>query len=122
MQRCVQRIVQIVRKQVTHQHLDCFNLKDSFGSLHVLCEANLFFDLVRKHNDPEDASYFRLFEFVVLGSQVSPEFDIVLTTFSSVWMILNAFSAIVNCVAKILTLLSLVLIPFPSTTMYSVSE
>jgi hypothetical protein len=95
LERCVQRIVQNVRKQVTHQHLDGFNLKDSFGSLHVLCEANLFSDLMRKHNDPENAYHFRLFEFVVLGSQVSPERDIVRITFSSVWMILNAFRAIV---------------------------
>ncbi len=38
LQRCVQRIVQNVRKQVTQQHLDGFDLKDSFGSLHILCE------------------------------------------------------------------------------------
>ncbi len=95
MQRCIQRIVQNVRKQVTQQHVDGFNLKDSFGSLHVLCATNLSADLMRKHNDPEDAYHFRLFEFVVLGSQVSPERDIVRITFSSVWMILNAFRAIV---------------------------
>ena len=73
LQRCVQRIVQNVRKQVTQQHVDGFDLKDSFGSLHVLCTSNLFSDLMRRHNDPEDAYHFRLFEFVVLGSQVSPE-------------------------------------------------
>jgi hypothetical protein len=37
LQRCVQRIVQNVRKQVTQQHVDGFDLEDSFGSLHVLC-------------------------------------------------------------------------------------
>ena len=30
LERCVQRIVQNVRKQVTHQHLDGFNLKDIY--------------------------------------------------------------------------------------------
>ena len=50
---------------------------------------------MRKHNDPEDAYHYRLFEYVVLGSQVSPECAIVRITFSSVWMILNAFRAIV---------------------------
>ena len=50
---------------------------------------------MRKHNDPQDSYHFRLFEFVVLGSQVSPERDIVRITFSSVWMILNALRAIV---------------------------
>jgi hypothetical protein len=93
LQRCVQRIVQNVRKQVTKKHVDGFDLKDSFCSLHALCETNLFSDFMRKHNDP--AYHFRLFEFVVLGSQVSPERDIVRITFSSVWMILNAFRAIV---------------------------
>ncbi len=83
LQRCVQRIVQNVRKQITQQHVDGFDLKDSFGSLHVLCVTNLFSDLMRKHNDPEDAYHFSLFKFVVLGSQVSPERDIVHITFSS---------------------------------------
>ena len=55
LQHCVQRIVQNVHKEVTQQHLDGFDLQDSFGSLHVLCEANLFSDLMRKHNDPQNA-------------------------------------------------------------------
>ncbi len=142
LQCCVQRIVQNVRKQVTKQHLDNVNLKDSFGSLHVLCETNLFSGLMRKHNDPENAYHFLLFEFAVLGSQVSPERDIARITLSSVWMILNAFRAIVagwgfqlngDVTGKlcrknihlvefgvISTLLSLVLTPFPNATMYSV--
>ncbi len=95
LQRCVQRIVQNVRTQVTQQHVDGFDLKDSFGSMHVLCASNMFSDLMRKHNDRREAYHFRLFEFVVLGSQVSAERDIVCITFSSVWMILNAFRAIV---------------------------
>jgi hypothetical protein len=71
-QRCVHHIVQNVCKQVTQQHLDDFNLKDSIGSLHVLCDTNLFSDLMLKHNYREDAYSFFLFEFVVqLGSQVS---------------------------------------------------
>ncbi len=96
LQRCVQRIVQNVRKQVTQQHVDGFDLKDSFGSLHVLCATNLFSDIMRKPNDPQDACHFSLFEFVVLGSQVCPERDIVRITFSSIWMILNAFRAIIT--------------------------
>jgi hypothetical protein len=82
LQRCVQRIVLNVRKQVTKQHLDGFNLKDSFGSLHV--RTKQFILLMHKHNDPEDAYHFRLFEFGVLGSQVRPERDIVHITFSTV--------------------------------------
>ena len=50
---------------------------------------------MRKHNDPEDAHHFRLFEFLVLGSQVTAERDLVLITFGSVWMILNTFRAII---------------------------
>jgi hypothetical protein len=34
-------------------------------------------------------------EFVVLGSQISPERNIVRITFGSVWMLLNAFRAII---------------------------
>ena len=50
---------------------------------------------MRKHNDPEDAYHFRLFEFHVLGSQVNAERELVRITFGSVWMILNAYSAII---------------------------
>jgi hypothetical protein len=64
----------------SQQHVDGFDLKDSFGSLHILCAPNLFSDLMRKHNDPQDAYHFSLFEFVVLGSQVCPERDIVRIT------------------------------------------
>ena len=32
---------------------------------------------MRKHNDPEDAYHFRLFDFVVLGSQITAEHDLV---------------------------------------------
>ena len=50
---------------------------------------------MRKHNDPEDAYHFRLFDFVVLGIQVTAEHDLVLITFGSVSMILNNFRAII---------------------------
>jgi hypothetical protein len=48
-----------------------------------------------KHNDSADAFHFRLFDFVVLGSQITAEDDIVRITFGSLWMTLNAFRAIV---------------------------
>ena len=51
---------------------------------------------MRKHNDPEDAYHFRLFDFVVLGSQVTAEHDLVRITFGSVWMICNAYRAIIT--------------------------
>ena len=44
---------------------------DSFGSFTVFSENNLFSALKRKHNDPSDAYHLRLFDFVVLGSQVT---------------------------------------------------
>ena len=37
----------------------------------------------------------RLFDFVVLGSQVTAEHDLVRITFGSVWMMLNAYRAII---------------------------
>ena len=76
---------------MTKKHLDGFELDDSFGSLTDFSETNLFSALMRKHNDPEDAHHFRLFEFLV-GSQVTAERDLVLITFGSVWMILNTFA------------------------------
>ena len=72
-----------------------FQLDDTFGALTDFSESNLFSALMRKHNEPEDAHHFRLFEFLVLGSQVTAERDLVLITFGSVSMILNAFRAII---------------------------
>ena len=38
--RCVQRRVNRVRKEMTTQHLDGFDLSDTFGSLTSFCEEN----------------------------------------------------------------------------------
>ena len=94
LERCVERRVYAERKKLTKQHLDGFALNDSFGSLTVFSGDNLFSTLLRKHNDPEDEYHLRLFEFVVLGSQITAEHDLVRITFGSVWMICNAFRAI----------------------------
>ncbi len=53
---------------MTKKQLDGFDLDDFFESLSVFCANDLFLELMRKHNDPEDAYHFRLFEFVVLGN------------------------------------------------------
>jgi hypothetical protein len=95
LKRCVQRRVYNVRKELTKQHVDGFELDDSFGALTAFCEDNLFSTLLRKHNDAEDPYHLRLYDFVVLGSQVAAEHDVVRITFGSVWMLCNAFRAII---------------------------
>ena len=95
LKRCVERRVYSARKNMTKKQLDGYELNDSFGSLTVFADINLFSTLMRKHNDPEDAYHFRLFDFVVLGSQVTAEHDLVRITFGSVWMMLNAYRAII---------------------------
>ena len=96
LKRCVERRVYSARKDLTKKHVDGFELDDTFGALTDFSESNLFSALIiRKHNDPEDANHFRLFEFLVLGSQVTAERDLVLITFGSVSMILNNFRAII---------------------------
>ena len=50
---------------------------------------------MRKHNDAEDPYHLRLYDFVVLGRQVAAEHDVVRITFGSVWMLCNAFRAII---------------------------
>ena len=95
LERCVEQRVYSVRKELTKKHVDGFELDDTFGSLTDFSETNLFSALMRKHNDPENAYHFRLFGFLVLGSQVTAEHDLVRITFGSVWMILNAFRAII---------------------------
>ena len=95
LKRCVECLVYSARKDMTKQQLDRFKLKDSFGSLTDFSQQILFLALMCKHNDPEDAYHFRLFDFVVLGSQVTAEHDLVRITFGSVWMILKAYRAII---------------------------
>ena len=96
LKRCVERRLYSARKDLTKKHVDGFELDDTFGALTDFSESNLFSALIiRKHNDPEDANHFRLFEFLVLGSQVTAERDLVLITFGSVSMILNNFRAII---------------------------
>ena len=95
LKRCVQRRVNRVRREMTAQHLDGFELSDTFGSLTTFCAENLFSTLMLKHNDAADPYHLRLFDFVVLGGQVSAEHDLVRITFGSVWMLLNAFRAII---------------------------
>ena len=75
--RCVQRRVSSVRKELTKQHVDGFELSDTFGSLTSFCEENLFSTLLLKHNDAEDPYHLCLFDFVVLGSQVTAKHDLV---------------------------------------------
>ena len=98
LKRCVERRVYSARKNMTKKQLDGYELNDSFGSLTVFSEINLFSTLMRKHNDPEDAYRFRRLDLVVLGSQVTAEHDLVRITFGSVWMTLrlNAYSAIIS--------------------------
>ena len=95
LKRCIERREYSARKDLTKKHVDGFELDDTFGALTDFSESNLFSALMRKHNDPEDAHHFRLFEFLVLGSQVTAERDLVLITFGSVSMILNTFRAII---------------------------
>ena len=81
LKRFVQRRVYSVRKELTKQHVDGFDLNDSFGSLTEFCEKNLFSTLMLKHNDAEDPYHLRPFDFVVLGSQVTAEHNLVRITF-----------------------------------------
>ena len=51
LKRCVERRVYSARKNMTKKQLDGYELNDSFGSLTVFSEINLFSTLMRKHND-----------------------------------------------------------------------
>ena len=52
LKRCVERHVYSCRKDMTKQQLDGYALTDSFGSLTVFSEINLFSALLRKQNNP----------------------------------------------------------------------
>jgi hypothetical protein len=54
-QRCVQRQIYNVRKQLTRKQLDGVKLGDSFGALTSFFEKNVYRELVAKHNDPADS-------------------------------------------------------------------
>ena len=67
----------------------------SFGNLVQFTEVNDCSALIHTHNDPEDPYYFKLFEFVVLGSEFLPERDLALITVASLWMLANVLRAII---------------------------
>ena len=58
LKQCVKRHVYTARKDITKKQLDGYDLNDSFGSLTVFAEINLFSTLMRKHNDLEDAAHY----------------------------------------------------------------
>jgi hypothetical protein len=90
----VQRRVYTVRKQLMKKLLNGAEIDDSFGALTALCERNYWRELVRKHNDPDDSFHLRLFYFVVIGSELIAELDIVRINFSSPWMLANPLRTI----------------------------
>jgi hypothetical protein len=51
-------------------------------------------ELVLKHNDPANSYHLLLFDFVVIGGEVTADRDLVLLNFSSAWMLANSLSAI----------------------------
>jgi hypothetical protein len=67
---------------------------DSFGALAAFAAEHDWSECVRRHNDPTDEYHLSQFERVVLGSQISPEVDVVRMTLSSPWMLSNALRAI----------------------------
>ena len=94
LKRSVEHIVYKVRKDMSSKHLGS-ETDDSFGNLIKFTEDNDFSTLLTKHNDPEDPYHFGLFQFVVLGSELRAQRDIVRITLSSPWMLLNALRAII---------------------------
>ena len=91
LKRSVQHIAYKVHKDM---HL-ASETDDTFGNLLQFAEGHDFSALLAKHNDPEDPYHFDLFDFVVLGSELLAQRDIVRITLSSPWMLLNALRAII---------------------------
>jgi hypothetical protein len=93
LQRSVQRRVYNVRNKltVTKKRLDYAEI-DLTALWLSLCKSNDWRELVRKHNDPDDSYHLRFFYFVVIGSEVIAERDIVRINFSSPWMLANSLS------------------------------
>jgi hypothetical protein len=87
LQHCVQRQVYNVRKQLARKQLDCCKLDDSFDALTSFFEKNDFRELVAKHNDPADSYHLPLFDFVIIGREVTAERDLLILNFSSAWML-----------------------------------
>jgi hypothetical protein len=81
---------------LTARQLDGCKVEDSFGALTTLFAKYDLRELVRKHNrdDPADSYHLPLFEFVVIGSEVTAERDLVRLDFSSAWMLANSLPAI----------------------------
>ena len=94
LKRSVEHIVSKVRKELTAKHLGS-EMDDTFGNLVQFAEVNEFSALMRKHNDPEDPYHFKLYEFVLLGSEFLAQRDIVRMTVSSLWILANVLRTII---------------------------
>jgi hypothetical protein len=92
--RQIQRLVYQERKKVQQKMLGGAVVDDNFGSLTTFADDNRWAELVRKHNDAEDSYRLKLFEAVIIGSNLQAARGIVRLNFSSLWMLLNAFRSI----------------------------
>jgi hypothetical protein len=69
-------------------------IADNFGSLTKFCMCSSWSEVVRKHNDPAIDYHLSLYEYVVIGYELTAA-RVVRIDLSSVWMLANALRTII---------------------------
>ncbi len=88
----IQRLIYKEHKKVQQQMLQGAAVDDKFGSLITFVQENRWSELVRKHNDADDPYQLKLFDFCIIRADLQAACGIVCLNFSSLWMLLNAFT------------------------------
>ena len=70
-------------------------MDDTFGNLVQFAGVNEFSALMGMHNYPADPYRFKLNDFVLLGSELIAQRDIVRMTVSSLWMLAHVLRTII---------------------------
>ena len=93
--RSIRNRVRTAREQLTTDQLAGHAIDDSFGSLTRFSQRLNIMAFIDKHNDPDHAYHFDMFEPVVLGADIKVQGDLVYLQLSSPWFIFNMFRSMI---------------------------
>jgi hypothetical protein len=81
---------------MTAKKLGCVIVDDCFGALTEFCSRRAWPELALKHNDETNDYHLSLYKEVVIGFELIACWDIVGINLSSVWMLANVLSLLLD--------------------------
>ena len=93
-ERSMRYLMKQVRGQITSESLGV-EVDGTYGTLVDFASKIFIGDLLKKHNDPDDAYHLTMFDTMCLGYQVDSSSNIVYIVLSNTWMMFNIVRALV---------------------------